>query len=81
MDSGSINVISQCNYLVRTTNKAKEQSTISQERLQKKRQQGTGRSNITKRTPRGKDLALSAEVHSLDQKKQKWLFAKHKHKS
>ena len=65
----------RCNYLARTTNKAKEQSTTNQERPRIKRQQNTGRTTTLKEHQRENDLALSADVRSLGQKKQKWLFS------
>jgi hypothetical protein len=40
-----------------------------------------GRTTTLKERQRENDLALSAEVRSLGQKKQKWLFAKCKLKS
>jgi hypothetical protein len=47
----------QCNYLARTTNKAKEQSTTNHEISQIKRQQSMGRSNNTKRILKEKGLS------------------------
>ena len=46
-----------CNYLTRTTNKTREQSTTNQERPQIKRQQRTGRANKHQKNTKGKWLS------------------------
>ena len=47
----------RCNYLARTTNKTREQSTTNQERSQIKRQQSTRRETKHQKNTKGKGLS------------------------